>query len=219
MRRKGLPRKRSRSRAEQEPPRRRGAEQTEDELIRAATLLFSAKGYKATTIADLGAALGLTGASMYYYVSTKQELLLRVLEAGIRGFLARLEEIAETDVSDRTKLRLALENHLDFVFNRQEAVAVYLRERRHLESPYREQYDANVDRYDALFRKIVADGVASGEFPPVDAKIVSLLLLGAVNWIVEWYNPRGSLTQAEMTGMILDLLVDRLLASPRTVIS
>jgi AcrR family transcriptional regulator len=187
---------------------------TEDELIRIATQLFCARGYNATSIAELADAMGVTNASVYYYVSSKQELLLRVLQSGLDGFLSQLEEIAARDVPSREKLRLAIENHLAFVFGRRDAITVFLRERRFLDSPYREEYQRNVHRYDELFVGIIKDGVASGELPPVDPQVTSLLVLGALNWIVEWHKQDGRLGHAQLTEIIVDLLLARMLAVP-----
>jgi AcrR family transcriptional regulator len=194
-------------------PRSRGRD-TEAVLIESATRLFYEKGYNGTSITDLADALGLVNASVYYYVASKQELLLRVLQSGMEGFLTRLEEIAAGDGSSQEKVRLAIENHLEFVVNRRDAVAVFLRERRFLEPPLSEAYDDSVDRYDELFIELVEEGIAAGEFPAVDAHLVTRLILGAINWIVEWYDPRGRLSRAELTDTVTDMLVGRLLASP-----
>jgi AcrR family transcriptional regulator len=186
---------------------------TEAVLIESATALFREKGFNGTSITDLAEALGLVNASVYYYVSSKQELLLRVLQSGMEGFLSRLEEIAATDASSHEKIRLAIENHLEFVVNRRDAVAVFLRERRFLEPPYSDEYELSVHRYDELFIELVEEGIAAGEFAPVDAHIVARLILGAINWIVEWYDPEGRLSRAELTQTVTDLLVERLLRS------
>lgn len=195
-------------------PRSARGQSTEDELIRVATQLFCARGYNGTSIAELADAMGVTNASVYYYVASKQELLLRVLQSGLDGFLSQLEEIAGQDLPSREKLRLAIENHLAFVFGRRDAITVFLRERRFLESPYREEYQRNVHRYDELFVGIIKDGVASDELPPVDPQVTSLLVLGALNWIVEWHKQDGRLGHAQLTEIIVDLLLDRMLALP-----
>lgn len=185
---------------------------TEEELLRTATHLFCARGYNGTSISDLAEAMGVTNASVYYYVSSKQELLLRVLQSGLDGFLGKLEEIAQSDLPSREKLRLALENHLAFVFDRRDAITVFLRERRFLESPYREDYQRNVDRYDALFHQIVEGSVDRGEISVRDPRVSTLLALGAMNWIVEWHKPHGRLSQGELTEIIIDLLLNQLFA-------
>lgn len=194
---------------------RRPALETERAFISAATELFAERGYNGTSIADLAKKLGLTTASLYYHVSGKQELLLRVLTASFGQFLDRLEEITAQEDDPRLKLRLAVENHLSFVLHNPEAVAVFLRERRFLESPYKEQYQEQVDRYDALFTNIIHEGMAVAALPPGDPHLIRLAILGMINWVVEWYRPGGRLDADEILKTFTDLVTERLLPPPQ----
>jgi AcrR family transcriptional regulator len=192
--------------------RRRPAADTEHAFISAATELFAAQGYNGTSIAQLAESLGLTTASLYYHVESKQDLLLRVLESGMANFLSRLEQIAGLDVPARQQLRLAIENHLDFVLTQPMAVAVFLRERRFLESPYREQYEEGVSRYDGIFAELVEAAMSHGEVGSGDPTIVRLSILGMINWVPEWYRPGGSMSKSDVKESMSDLIMNRLLA-------
>lgn len=193
---------------------RRPVRQTEQAFIAAATTLFAEKGYNGTSISDLAQQLGLTSASLYYHVDGKQDLLLRVLETGMANFLDRLEAVLVRDLRPKEKLGLAVENHLDFVLTRQNAVAVFLRERRFLKSPYREQYDAKVDRYDRLFTSLVQEAMDAGEIPSGEATLVRLSILGMINWAVEWYDPAGRFSQQEIMRSMSHLIMVQMLPSP-----
>lgn len=195
-------------------PRRPGVE-TQSAFIDVATQLFAEKGYNGTSIADIAKAMNLTTASLYYYVSGKQELLLRVLNAGMAEFLDQLESIAERKISPKLKLRLAIENHLSFVLIKKNAVAVFLRERRFLESPYKEEYQSRVERYDLLFTIIIQDAMDAGTVPPGDPHLIRLAILGMINWAVEWYQPGGRLDSEEITKIFADLITERMLATER----
>jgi hypothetical protein len=48
------------------------------------------------------------------------------------------------------------------------------------------------DEYERIFRGLVRDGIASGEFRPVDEKAAVFAMLGACNWFTQWYNPAGA---------------------------
>lgn len=195
--------------------RRRLGTETQQAFIHVATQLFAERGYNGTSIADIASELGLTTASLYYHVSGKQELLLKVLATGMAAFLQKLEEISARDIDPRQKLRLAVENHLSFVLSRTNAVAVFLRERRFLESPYREQYQKRVERYDRLFTDIISECMEQGAIPDGDSRLIRMAILGMINWAVEWYEPDGRLTAAEIASNFTDLIIDRMLAPPR----
>ena len=197
-------------------PTRRLTNETGQAFVAAATALFAEKGFNGTSIGDLANELGLTTASLYYHVSGKQELLLRVLEDGMSSFLSRLEELAQEDVEPREKIRLAVENHLHFVLTHKQEVAVFLRERRFLQSPLRESYDARVNRYDHLFTEVIREGMATGTVPPGDPTLLRLAILGMINWIVEWYEPGGRLTIEDIKAQMTDLIMERMLRMPST---
>lgn len=194
-----------------DPPPRRHTNETGQAFIAAATTLFAEKGFNGTSIGDLANELGLTTASLYYHVSGKQELLLRVLEDGMSNFLNRLEEVVQKDIEPREKIRLAVDNHLQFVLTNKQEVAVFLRERRFLESPLRESYNARVNRYDHLFTEVLREGMAAGTVPAGDPTLLRLAILGMINWIVEWYDPRGRLSIEEIQTEMRTLIMDRVL--------
>lgn len=185
---------------------------TEIALIAAATELFADQGYNGTTIVDLAEQLGLTTASLYYHVRSKQELLMRVLDTSMSDFQMRLETIVKAQVGPRDKLRLAVENHLTWVLTYQKAVVVFLRERRHLENKYRSRYQVRVDRYDQLFTSIVQEAMDAGDIPAGDATLQRLAILGMINSIVEWFRPEGRFTATQIVQYWSDLVFDRLLA-------
>ncbi|MDZ7839606.1 MAG: TetR/AcrR family transcriptional regulator [Gammaproteobacteria bacterium] len=191
---------------------RRSGIETQRAFVDVATRLFAEHGYNGTSIADIANELGLTTASLYYHVTGKQELLLHVLATGMAEFLNRLEEIAAQEIDPREKLRLAIDNHLSFVLSKKQAVAVFLRERRFLESPYKEQYQQAVDRYDVLFTEIVSKCMAQGAIPSGDPTLIRLGILGMINWIVEWYQPDGRLKEDEIRLAFTGIIVDQMLS-------
>lgn len=190
--------------------RRRQAAATEGAFIAAATALFARRGYHGTSIADLAAELGLTTASLYYHVSGKQELLMRVLSNGITPYLNRLEAIVAAGTDPRTTLRAAVENHLRSALHDQDAVAVFHRERRFLEPPHRDLHERAVDRYDELFTGVIAAVLAEGDVPG-DPDLIRLAALGMMNWTVQWFEPGGRRSAEEVLVAFSGFITDRLL--------
>lgn len=192
-------------------PRQKPA-QTSEAFIAAATGLFAAKGFNGTSISDLADELGLTTASLYYHMSGKQDLLFRVLDRVMTNLLSQLEQIVAEDVGPREKLHLAVENHLRFVLTNQQEVAVFLRERRFLEPLYADEYQTRVDRYDALFAGLVERAITAGVVPGGDPALLRFSILGMINWIVEWYDPAGRLSQEQIIDTMTQMIMERLLA-------
>lgn len=198
--------------SEQGRIKRERSGETYQEIMRIARDLFNKQGYNGTGIAQIVAKAGVTNAALYYYVSSKQELLYRVLEDGMADQLEKLEGIYDVPRPAAERLEMALNNHFDLIFHRPEAIRVFLRERRFLVGDYAERYQVRVKRYDALFERIIVDGVASGEFTASDPRLMRLAILGMVNWVTEWYHPGGPATDREIRSTYIRWVIQRLVA-------
>jgi hypothetical protein len=65
------------------------------------------------------------------------------------------------------------------------------------------------DRYEVLFRKVIADCVQEKLFRDVNVKITTLALLGMMNWLIHWYIPDGEMTSEEIARIFSDLFLKR----------
>jgi hypothetical protein len=59
----------------------------------------------------------------------------------------------------------------------------------------------------SLFESVIAEGSRRREFAAGDAKIATLAILGMVNWIYEWYRPRGRLRPEALADELADRAV------------
>lgn len=73
------------------------------------------------------------------------------------------------------------------------------------------------DANEALYLRVIEQGVASGAFRPMDPRLVVKPLLGALNWTSRWYQPRPGETAAErqaIAGEIAEFALAALSARP-----
>ncbi|MFG2028013.1 TetR/AcrR family transcriptional regulator [Streptomyces sp. NPDC048825] len=70
-----------------------------DELLAAAAELFTTRGYAATTTRAVAERAGMRQASMYHYVSGKEELLAELLESTVTPSLAFARELLAEDMT------------------------------------------------------------------------------------------------------------------------
>jgi AcrR family transcriptional regulator len=71
------------------------------------------------------------------------------------------------------------------------------------------------DRYERRIRRIINEGIKSGEFRVVNSKIAVFGILGAINWIARWYRPEGRVHTPELGAEFADLLVGGLTCKPQ----
>jgi AcrR family transcriptional regulator len=180
----------------------------------AALRLFREKGYHATSMQDIAAALGLYKGSLYHYIGSKEDLLVQVFERAMASLLADVERIVtDASLAPRTQLQLVVLAHVSAVADNRDALTVYLHEFRALAGDSLNKVRAQRDRYRELVETIVSRGVKSGEFATPDVGIATLGLLGMCNWVAQWFQPGGRLAARDVASLFADLALEGLSSS------
>lgn len=184
-----------------------------EQILNGAARVFSKKGYHASTVDEIAKELGLTKASIYYYVSDKSDLLYQLYKRAMTALLeSQLEIMARPDPPD-AKLHAMIEEYVRIVAS---ATAVYsvvvLREHQALPPRKRKEIIALRDQYEQNYQQCIQEGIEQGIFEAQDVKMASYVVLGALNWIPNWFNPRGSLSKEQIGRMFAEQLVRGLMA-------
>ncbi len=179
-------------------------------------MLFREHGYSGTSVRDIARALDIQGASLYAHVSSKQDVLWSI----VNRTAERFEEAADlaTESADdpapgpASRLRALVCAHVGVVLEDIERASVFVHDWRSLSVERRAEMGRRRDAYEARFRAVIADGVDSGAFAPVDAAMAATYLLTALNGIVAWYRPEGRLKPAPIAEIYADLSLRAVLA-------
>lgn len=170
---------------------------TRDDVVRAAGRLFAEKGYHGTSMRDLGKELGLLGSSLYSHVESKQDLLVEVVEEGAALFETSAQAAMAVEGTSSDRLRALIAGHVDVVVDNIDVSRTFLNEARMLDADHRAKVVAARDAYEAAFRRVISEGVASGTFrKDVDPKTATIFILSILNAIERWYRPDGELDRA-----------------------
>ncbi len=180
------------------------------EILQAAAQIFRQKGYHAASMQDIADAVHLQKASLYHHVESKQEILLTLLDHALDILIADLEPIAKSEGPPSTKLRQAIHAYIGRLTGEADLAAVLLLEYRSLDPPLRARHIRRRDRFEALWRQILEDGIACGEFRRVDVPLTAFAILGVQNWTITWYRPDGRLRPAEIADGFADLFLEGL---------
>jgi AcrR family transcriptional regulator len=177
----------------------------------AALRLFTEKGYHATSMQDIAAALGLYKGSLYHYIGGKEELLVRAFEQAMGSLVADVERIVgDTSLRPLDQLRLVVEAHVSAIAENLDALTVYLHEWRALTGGAFDEVRQQRERYRELVSAVVSRGVALGDFATTDVEIATLGILGMCNWLAQWYRPGGRLSPGEIAGLFSDQVIEGL---------
>lgn len=111
--------------AEPETPARTRDPARKERILAAAADLVAGKGYHAVTMADIGAAAGITGSGIYRHFEGKSAVLVALFDRVIDGLLYDEQQIVH-DVTDlRAALLRLIEGQVEFVVADRELAQVY----------------------------------------------------------------------------------------------
>ena len=191
-----------------------GKESRADQLLETATLLFKEKGYHNTSMQDLADALGMQKGSLYYYIDSKEELLRVLLEQATSILGSQIDEIYAADLPSSEKLSRVLENHGRAIMDHLNLVTVYLQEYRSLPPARLQEVMTTREHYEQRLMQILQDGIANGEFRPVNVQMTVFGFLGMLNWTHQWFSPEGELTSEEIAAILADLALQAVSKKP-----
>ena len=182
-----------------------------------ASELFHERGYAATGVRDIARALDIQGASLYAHVTSKEDVLWAIVDRAASAFERAAQEAAQRTGADApaVALRALVLAHVSVVTADPEAALVFDREWRHLTPARREAITARRDAYEARVRALIAVGVATGDFAPVDPALAAAFLLTAMNAVAAWYRASGPRSPAEIADAYADLAVRSLTEARR----
>jgi AcrR family transcriptional regulator len=192
-----------------------GGSPTAQAINAAAIDLFFKHGYEAATLRDVADRVGLKVASLYNYISSKQELLFGIMSCVMDDLLREVEQAVVDQVDPVERLRAAVRSHVVFHASRTKEVFIGNSELRSLSPKNRAQIIRQRDRYEALFRDIVQQGRDAGVFrvEDVDVKVTSFGLLAMCTGPSMWFSPRGRLSVADLSDLYTHLAL-RLVGVP-----
>lgn len=180
---------------------------TRDEILVAAAQIFSQKGFHATSMQDIAQAVRLQKASLYHHVSSKQEILVDVLNQALDLLIERMQAVMAQPLAPDEKLRQAMRVYLTTLLEHRDLAAVLLLEHRNLNPELHARHIPRRDRFEQLWRDLIQQGLDSGVFSCADPAMASRALLGVMNWTITWYRPGGACMPEEVAAQFSDLFL------------
>lgn len=184
-------------------------------IIGAAVRLFSARGYNGTSMRNIAQEVGILAGSLYAHIESKESLLAEIVQSGIEPFLEILQNLEGSEQRPSERLRAYIVNHVNVVAQNPERTFVVFHEWRFLSEPKRTMAIRMRRRYAQGVTQIINDGIACGEFSSELApKIAVFSIVGALNWIPEWYSPGGPSSADAIGNQLADTLLGGLKQRP-----
>jgi AcrR family transcriptional regulator len=193
--------RRPRGRPRKTPDERDEGNRRQD-LLQHAARLFRQQGYAATTTRDIAAAAGMRAGSPFYHFENKAALLFAVMEQGMRGALQRQAAAVQAvpaRAPPQKMLRGLVRAHFDVLLGPgSDFIPVMLYEWRSLKPAQRDQISKLQRDYEAAWADALQALSAAGSIR-AEARVARLMMLGALNWSVQWYKPKQGASLDELT--------------------
>ncbi|RZB14478.1 TetR/AcrR family transcriptional regulator [Streptomyces sp. F001] len=186
-------------------------------IRQAALRLFAAQGYWSTTMADIGAAVGIRGPSLYKHVASKHDLLAEIMNGTMERLIAdNTAAVAGTD-DVCEQLRRAVEAHIRYHARHRLEAFVGNREIGSLEQPEQEQVLGRRSDYERRFRELIERGAAEGAFDVRSARIASYSILDMGIGVASWFHEDGEFSVDQLAYQYGDIALRIVGALPRGV--
>jgi AcrR family transcriptional regulator len=173
-------------------PRSGPPDNRRDDLVRAAAQLFREKGFEGTTVRDIAGAVGMRSGSPFYHFANKHELLMAVMEEGLRLGLERTRAVVDgAGLAATERFRRLVRVHYGILHDTgSDFIPVMLYDWRSLPAQYKRRIIELKDGYDAIWQGTLDDLHAEGRLR-ADARLARLMILGAINFSATWYRAKG----------------------------
>lgn len=200
------------------------------EILRIAARLFQQRGYDATSMNDVAAALKLSKGGLYHHFQSKDEILFEIMNHAMEITQERVLNPVRGIADPDERLRMLIRLHIEVVLSpRDREITVMLHENHPLPPSLRKRINARKKEYVHFLEKLMAEvqHKAREKGPnetrenfraihqskgKVSARAAAFALLGMINWIYQWYKPEGDLQAQNLIPQFTDLIFGGILA-------
>jgi len=181
---------------------------TRTRILDAAANVLSRKGYAGTRLADVAEQAEIQAPAIYYYYSSREDLIEEVMYFGISQIREHVEgKLAELppDTDPLARLLAAVEAHLRFALEVSDYTIAAVRNAGQVPPELRSRYDAENTKYGKTWRSLVTAAHSAGLLRKgIDPRLGQMLVLGALNWTPEWWDAkRGSVDELVTTAQTI----------------
>ena len=159
-----------------------------EEVLQSAANIFFAKGFHATSIEDVARDVGMLKGSLYYYIKSKDDLLFRLLLAGIEDGDAFIAQQIDPQGDPLEQLERAIRAQIDYIIEKRVQFGLFLHEFDSLSGKRQHKLISVMSRYNSRFVDLVKRGQEQGKLMDGEPWVIVNGVLGMCNWLYRWYD-------------------------------
>ena len=192
-------------------PNRRYRQFTERrlEILRTAASAFTRSGFTGATMSEIADKAQMAKGNLYYYFPSKQDLLFFCQDESLGRLIDQASAIAASQQTADKQLRAMILFHVKTILEELPGSTAHI-DFRLLPAPLLRKVIRKRDRYEEAYRAVIQRGVKQRVFRNCNVKTTTWAILGALNWSVQWFSPKGEITVAKLGQDFADLFVGAL---------
>lgn len=169
------------------------------QILEIAAHLFARKGYRGTSMRDIGEEAGVLGGSLYHHIRSKDALFVELHDAALNAATVQIEAAIATQQEPWARLEAACAALLDIQLAPHSLTLPMMNDFHDVPDRLRAVLIERRDRFEILFRDLV-DALPLS--PAIDRSIYRNLLLSQLNRAADWYRP-GRLSPHDIAHQII----------------
>jgi len=179
-----------------------------EHILRTSARIFAEKSYHSTSMRDISRETSVSLSGLYHYCKSKEELLFLIQDHCFGRVLESFEQRVKGVDDPFARLHIFIENHLSFFAANMAEMKVLSHEAEPLEGDLHKHVSTKKDKYAKLARRILRElQEEQAANTRVDLTVATYALFGMMNWIYNWYDPRGKLSVAQLVDNITRLFL------------
>jgi TetR/AcrR family transcriptional regulator, cholesterol catabolism regulator len=170
------------------------------EILRTAARLFQQRGYDATSMNDVAAALKLSKGGLYHHFPSKDKILFHLMDQALTITEKQVIEPVRKIANPEDRLRKLIQLHIEVVLSgRDREITVMLHENHPLPAGLRRRINVRKKAYVHFVERLIAEVQQMKQSKNiVHPRAAAFALLGMINWLYQWYKPEGSIAAEEL---------------------
>jgi AcrR family transcriptional regulator len=181
------------------------------EILRSAADAFTRNGFTRATMGEIADKVQMAKGNLYYYFPSKQDLLFFCQDESLGRLIEKATDISKTKGTADEQLRAMIVFHIQTILQELPGSTAHT-DFRSLPRPLLQKVIRKRDRYESAYRSVIERGIRQGIFRRCNVKTATWAILGALNWSVQWFSPKGKLSADELGHDFAELFISALKA-------
>ncbi len=187
------------------------SETNKDRIFKTAISLFSAKGFRGTSIRDIANEMHISLSNIYHHFGNKEGLLVAILEHASKRLVEELRAVSEMDLQPVEKLRRLVETHIRLAGSYTDETKIFFLDEEHLSDEGEEINRQIQRRIYGFYMNVLKEIQEEGRIQSRSIRVLAFNIFGVINWQLRWFRADGPLSLDEVKDEMIAFIMNGVL--------